>query len=422
MRWGIKVAVALTLALCLAPASALAAAPANDDFANREVLSGALPIEVTRSNVKATHEEAENISPFAAWHSVWFEWEATATEWVTVGACGSDFPALVGIFTGTELTSLTKVVSESSAQGPHCFNEREYTFKALSGTKYVIAVDGNAFFVPPATPPVTEGEAVLRIESTPPPPNDDFADAADLTAAGEIFEFEPGAERFYFARLLGYNWNASKETAEPDHEGDPGGASAWYSWTAPATGLVHLSACCVADPLVGLYTGSSVDALTAVPTNNEIWPEKQAQVVAGQTYMIAVDGVFDEGSGEAAQFSFSINASMNLPALPAGTPPTTNVPQPAPDTTAPETKIDQSRFRISTRTATFWFSASETAQGYLCRLDKGDFKPCGSPRTYKRLKPGKHAFRVKAVDVAGNADSSAAVAKFKIPKPHHGRR
>lgn len=422
MRWGIKVAAALVLALCLVPTSAWAAAPANDDFVNREVLSGTLPIEVARSNVEATHQEGENISPFAAWHSIWFEWEAEATGWVTVGACGSDFPTLIGIFTGSELATLTKVASGNSAEGPHCFNEREYTFKALSGTKYVIGVDGNAFTPLPEFTPDTEGEVVLQIESTPPPPNDDFANAADLTAAGEIYEFEPGKERFYFARLEGYNWNASKETGEPEHEGDSGGASVWYSWTAPETGLVHLSACCVAGPLIGLYTGSSVDALTPVPFNNEIWPEKQAQVVAGQTYMIAVDGVYDESSGEAAQFSFSINASMNLAAIVVDPAPPGGSSPPTPDTTAPETKIDKSRFRVAARTATFWFSASETAQGFLCRLDKGDLKPCGSPRTYKRLKPGKHAFRVKAVDAAGNVDGSAAVAKFKIPKPSRGRR
>jgi hypothetical protein len=96
-------------------------------------------------------------------------------------------------------------------------------------------------------------------------------------------------------------------------------------------------------------------------------------------------------------------------------------PQPAaPDRAPPETRIDRSALRISTRTARFWFSASEAAQGYLCQLDKGDFKPCGPPRTYKRLKPGKHAFRVKAVDLAGNV-GSPAVARFKIPRPKRHR-
>jgi hypothetical protein len=145
-------------------------------------------------------------------------------------------------------------------------------------------------------------------------------------------------------------------------------------------------------------------------------------VNAGTTYWISVYGTPDLSTGEPSMASFSLSIFAELPPLPPSPPSSSSAAAPAADTTAPETKIDRSRFRIATRTATFWFSASEAAQGYLCRLDKGDFKPCGPPRTYKRLKPGKHAFRVKAVDVAGNTDSSAAVAKFKIPKPHHGRR
>jgi hypothetical protein len=97
-------------------------------------------------------------------------------------------------------------------------------------------------------------------------------------------------------------------------------------------------------------------------------------------------------------------------------------PQPAPDTTPPETAIERSVLRVATRTAKFWFSANESTQGFQCQLDKGEYKPCGSPRTYKHLKPGRHAFRVKAVDAAGNVDASPAVAHFKIPRPHHGRR
>src|SRR5690242_5200368 len=92
MRWGMNslwVALAMVVACGLvAPVGALAA-PANDDFANREVLVGDVltegPIAVTRSNVEATPEEGEPISVFAAGHSVWFEWEAKSTGWVTIG-------------------------------------------------------------------------------------------------------------------------------------------------------------------------------------------------------------------------------------------------------------------------------------------------------------------------------------------------
>jgi hypothetical protein len=415
------VLVAAVAAMAMAPANAVAEPPANDDFADREVIEGTLPVEVTRSNVEATKEGegGEGISVFAAGHSVWFEWQAPATEWVTIGACDSDFPAVIGIFTGGSLGSLTKVVSGNPAEGPHCpYSEREYTFKATAGTDYVIGVDGNGFTGPEPVPVETEGEIVLRIESTPPPANDDFADAADLTAAGKIYEFEP-EERFYFARLEGYNWGATKETGEPEHEGDPGGASVWYEWTAPATGTVRMSACCFAGPLLGVYTGSSVDALTPLPTESEFPPEVRAQVTGGQTYRIAVDGVFDEATGEATQVWFSVNASMNLPPLPPDQetpnlfeePPKPQPPQP------PETRITGRTLKHRIGLARFRFESTAAGGAFQCKLDKGAFKPCASPKTYRHLKPGRHSFKVRAMDGAGLLDPTAAVGGFRIAAP-----
>jgi hypothetical protein len=409
----------LALAALVLPASAVAAPPANDNFANRQVLSGMLPIVKTASNLEATEEgvSGEGISVFAAGNSVWFEWEATTAQWTTIGACGSDFPALIGVFTGSSLATLTKVASGNPAEGPHCHNEREYTFKAVAGTDYAIGVDGNSFTGPEPVPVVTEGEIELRIEATPPPPNDDFADAADLTAAGKTYELE-SPEPFYFARLESYNWAATKETGEPDHQGDPGGASAWYEWTAPATGTARMTMCCFGAPVLGIYTGTSVDALTALPTESVFPPEVRAQVTAGQTYRIAVDGAFDEATGEAAQAFYSINVSMNLPALPKPPPPG---PPPPPPPVTPETAIATTVISQQVRSARFFFSATVAASSFQCKLDKGEFKPCSSPRAYKHLKPGRHAFRVRAVGPSGLLDESAAVGRFAIAAPQHRR-
>lgn len=407
----------VALAMLALPASALAAPPANDAFASRQPISDPLPLEVTASNLEATKEgaSAEGISVFAAGHSVWFEWEATTTQWTTIGACGSDFSAVIGVFTGSELATLTKVTSGNPAEGPHCpFSEREYTFKALAGTDYVIGVDGNAFPGPEPVPVVTEGEIKLRIEATPPPPNDDFADAADLTAAGKTYELE-SPEPFYFARLESYNWAAGKEAGEPDHQGDPGGASAWYEWTAPATGTARMSMCCFAFPLLGIYTGTSVGALTALPTESEFPPEVRAQVTAGQTYWIAVDGAFDESTGEAVQVFYSVNVSMSLPPKPPPPP-----PPPTPPAT-PETAIAKTVISQQTRLARFLFSSTVVGSTFQCKLDKGEFKPCSSPRAYKHLKPGRHAFRVRAVGPSGLLDESAAIGRFAIAEPQRRR-
>ena len=63
---------------------------------------------------------------------------------------------------------------------------------------------------------------------------------------------------------------------------------------------------------------------------------------------------------------------------------------------------------------TFEFSSNETGSTFLCKLDKGKFAKCKSPKTYKNLKPGKHKFEVKASDAQGEADPSPVVKKFKI--------
>lgn len=400
--------------LVLAVASpALAAPPANDDFASREVLEAGLPTQpVSGSNVEATKEEGESLPGLApAGHSVWFQWEATSTGWVTIGACDDAFPTILAVFTGSELGNLTQVASGNAAEGPDCpAQSRQYTFKATSGTTYVIAVDGNAFFVVSPPPPVTEGEIFLKIEETPPPSNDDFASAKKIEAP--VSE-EPGGSRFYLASTNGYNWTATTEPGEPSY-GAGAGASVWYSWTPPESGNYHFGGpCCGAGLNWGLYAGNAVDELTQVLAATG---PAEAALSAGTTYHLAVYGTPDLATGEPTMADFDLLISAELPPLPRSLK-DPGPPVPQSDRTAPETKIDRSKLLASSRSARFWFSSSEPAAGFLCQLDKAPFKPCGPPREYRHLGPGTHTFRAKAVDLAGNVDGTAAVAHFKIPRP-----
>lgn len=408
-------ALAMMLMVGLAAPAGALAAPANNDFANREVLVGDVltegPIAVTRSNVEATKEEGESISPFAAGHSVWFEWEAKSTGWVSIGACQGDFPTIIGVYTGTEVDKLTPVASGNGDEGPGCFGQRQYTFKAKSGTKYAIAVDGNGFYVEPP-PPVTEGEFTLRIEATPPPPNDDFASATPFE--GKITE-EPGGARFYFAHAQGYNWGATTEPEEPK-DGPSDGATVWYAWTPPETAKYLLGGpCCGTGLNWDLYTGSSLEGLSEVLAGTGSSTEYMA--TGGTTYRIAVYGTPDPETEEPSMASFGFNISANLPPLPPGPFPGSGGggPTPQPDTTAPQTTLVKSKLLAATRSAKFWFSSSEAGGSFLCRLDGKPFKPCTSPRSYRHLKPGRHTFRVKAVDAAGNVDASPLVAHFRLP-------
>lgn len=80
----------------------------------------------------------------------------------------------------------------------------------------------------------------------------------------------------------------------------------------------------------------------------------------------------------------------------------------ATDTTAPTVKITKGpKAKSTSTTAKFKFKANEAGSTFQCKLDKGKFKKCRSPKTYKKLKPGKHLFKVRATDKAGNVGKPA---------------
>ena len=90
-------------------------------------------------------------------------------------------------------------------------------------------------------------------------------------------------------------------------------------------------------------------------------------------------------------------------------------PGPSPDTDAPETTITQDApKRIDATKVTFRFVSDELGSTFACKLDKKRFKPCDSPEKLKRLDQGKHKFKVRATDPAGNVDTSPAKDKFRV--------
>jgi hypothetical protein len=329
---GISAAIAVGASLGVLAPTALAA-PTNDAFANRTDLGEALPVHVAESNQGATSEAGEHISDFAKGHSVWWKWESPLTGWVTVSTCASDFQTVLGVFEGTELGHLTAVTSQggSGGEGPCGGSGTTYTFAATAGREYAIGADGNDFYPPPppgeeAHIPSGEGEIVLSLEATPAPPNDDFADAIPL--GGHFSEthespFEPPTDdRYFVEQTPGYNWDATKEPGEPDHGGDPGGASVWYSWTPVESGEARISMQGYGGPkLLALYGGSSLTSLVPIASISEVGTELSAQVSAGTEYHLAVDGSHAEYPLEPWRGSFMgafvVSIELVLPPLPA---------------------------------------------------------------------------------------------------------
>jgi hypothetical protein len=159
------------------------------------------------------------------------------------------------------------------------------SFKAMAGTTYRLAVDGYHGAV---------GNIALGLTETVPPPvvipaNDNFSQRIVLTGAN--------------VSTRGSNVRASLERGEPRVAGTPGGHSIWWSWTAPAAGRVTIStAGSNFDTLLGVYTGTAVNKLSLVASNDEDSNDDSGngtsrvtfKAVAGKKYQIAVDGFYGE--------------------------------------------------------------------------------------------------------------------------------
>lgn len=82
---------------------------------------------------------------------------------------------------------------------------------------------------------------------------------------------------------------------------------------------------------------------------------------------------------------------------------------PAPvDAIPPRTRILSGPARVGfERKAKFRFSSSEAQSSFRCRLDRKRWKRCRSPHRL-RVAPGRHLFKVRAIDRFGNADATPA--------------
>jgi len=89
-------------------------------------------------------------------------------------------------------------------------------------------------------------------------------------------------------------------------------------------------------------------------------------------------------------------------------------PPPVTATTKPKVKILSGPKKSSTATtAKFKFKAEPAAGAkFECKLDGAKWAKCSSPKSYRKLKPGKHTFRVRAI--ASGLTGAATKFKFTV--------
>ncbi len=123
------------------------------------------------------------------------------------------------------------------------------------------------------------GTATITDLTDTPVPNDAFSNAQP--ASGNSFS------------ITGTINGATIETGEPFHAGSSNSQSVWFKWTAPNSGRVLASTeGSTFDTVLAVYTGSAINQLTSVASNNDAPGVTTSAVkfdaVAGKTYFIAI--------------------------------------------------------------------------------------------------------------------------------------
>lgn len=115
------------------------------------------------------------------------------------------------------------------------------------------------------------------------PTNDYFATATPLAGFGGL--------------VSTINGRATKEPGEPNHAGNDGGHSIWYSFHASVNGILTLETTTntTFDTLLAAYTGDSLTNLSLIASNDDeatglLGSLLAIPVVSGQNYYIAMDG------------------------------------------------------------------------------------------------------------------------------------
>lgn len=229
----------------------------NDNFADRIPLFGTVA-QADGSNIDAGLEPGEMIEFSQSGGSVWWSWTAPTSGQMGLWLTNASDRMQLHVFTGTTVSSLTRVAQAYSGIAGLGFN-------ATAGQAYAILVDGSYGY---------RGSFSLELARLVAPANDHFTNAQPLVGISAV------------ASSTGTG--SSREFGEPAHSFSSAG-SVWWTWTAPASGRTTINVSDSGFSPVAIYTGNSVNALTIVPDPTRPFGNSATFIArAGVTYRIAV--------------------------------------------------------------------------------------------------------------------------------------
>jgi hypothetical protein len=249
--------------------SALAQAPANDNFADATAIL-ALPFSDSVDNTMATTEsgEPQNCNFFA--RTVWYSFTPSANAVVRANMAGSTF--------GDTYFNVYQAAGPGfgglNLMPPQCYGAygNSVDFPVQAGITYYLQA-GDLY----------SGGGLLQVnlQEVPPPPNDDFANATPIAA----LPFDDTVD----------NSGATQEVGEPTPPctyGSPVGGSFWYAYTPATSGSVSAS-------LRGYYFAMAAYAGNSLAGLSELGCASYGGALtfhanAGTTYFIQVSSLYGQ--------------------------------------------------------------------------------------------------------------------------------
>jgi glucose/arabinose dehydrogenase len=138
-------------------------------------------------------------------------------------------------------------------------------------------------------------------------------------------------------------------------------------------------------------------SITAIDNSAILLAAPETALLGGKTYSFAS---WSDGGGPAHPIKVSAgttsyNATYTTPGEGSPSPPPPTVDPPSPR--APDARLGRRPAAKTTKTvATFSFSSTVSGASFRCKLDGKPAAACRSPKTYRKLRPGRHTFKVWA--------------------------
>src|SRR5262245_12253790 len=276
---------ALVLGAVAVPGSALAAPPANDEFANAAVIDAStLPVTVNAVIDEATTESGEPIPCSSVNQSAWYVLTPTTTAVLRLTKSSTTFYGLLNVYrqTGAGIGGLSPV-----ACSPY-WDSNPVTFTPQAGHTYYLQT-GTGFS--------SAGSVGLTLEVVPPPANDDFASASSVGGIPFSEVVDSSA--------------ATVEVGEPlpscSYAGAPTG-TVWYRYTPAADGWVTVDTLgSYPTTVFAAYEGGTLGSLSELACRVQ-YGKLTVRVTAAQEVRFLVGSLF----GVRGRIAFNLATTPEL--------------------------------------------------------------------------------------------------------------